>query len=99
MIEEAFANGTCNGAQCAVKFDEQPFWSPKGDYRVLDTDYDNYSVVYSCTDVLGFGKFHYVWVLTRQQQVSDEIKNKIEFILQDRVPEYSYDNFIVTKHD
>ena len=80
-IESAFANGTCNGAQCGIKFEQQPTWTPKGDYRVLDTDYESYSVVYSCSDVLGFGKFHYVWVLTRDQVISEAIKLKATSIL------------------
>jgi len=37
----------------------------KGDYRVFDTDYTSYSLVYSCTD-FSLGKFNYVWVLARK---------------------------------
>ena len=37
-----------------------------GDYRVLDTDYDNYTVIYNCTG--GDSNLHYwefAWILTR----------------------------------
>ena len=37
-----------------------------GDYRILDTDYDNYSVIYNCTG--GDSNVHYsefAWILTR----------------------------------
>ena len=39
-----------------------------GDYRVLDTDYTNFAVVYSCTTILGgcLSIFKYVWVLSRK---------------------------------
>jgi apolipoprotein D and lipocalin family protein len=35
-------------------------------YWVLGTDYENYSVVYSCTDIL-FAKGEVVWILMRQR--------------------------------
>ncbi|XP_043465732.1 apolipoprotein D-like [Leptopilina heterotoma] len=34
-------------------------------YWILDTDYDNYAVVFSCTD-LGLFHFKIVWILTRK---------------------------------
>eukprot|EP00347_Sterkiella_histriomuscorum_P022798 403337119 len=45
---------TCKGSNCKVKFD--PFYIPPGPYFVVDTDYSNYAVVYSCTNYL-FGLF------------------------------------------
>jgi len=53
----------------------------KGDYRVIDTDYKNFSLVYSCTDFF-FGKFYYVWVLSREPVFSEanlqKVLNEIE---------------------
>lgn len=68
-IEGAFANGTCNGPKCAILFDGAPSFA-KGDYRVLETDYDNYSIVYSCSSILGF-KYQLTWLLTRAQTITD----------------------------
>ncbi len=55
----------------------------KGDYRVVDTDYKNYSLVYSCTDIF-FGKFYFVWIIAREpvlpeatlERLLNEIQNK-----------------------
>lgn len=44
------------------------FWIPflKAPYAVIDTDYDNYSIIASCPRY-GFGNGH-IWILTREQQ-------------------------------
>ncbi len=73
-IETAKATAKCNGAQCKVYF--VPFVG--GDYRVLSTDYENYSIVYSCEDsFLGKSSDELIWVLARQPQLSEEIKTKV----------------------
>lgn len=63
---EAYCDG--NTAQCHVRFSNL---SPFGDYEVLDTDYNNYTVVYSCTS---FWFFHAEagWVLTRDATFNAE---------------------------
>ena len=53
----------CNGAACKVKF----FLAYTGDYRVVLTDYINYSLVYSCEDFYGFAKNENLWILSRAQ--------------------------------
>ena len=55
---------TCAGASCKVKF--EAFYIPPGNYQLLDTDYTNYAVVYSCTNFF-FGLFRneLAWVLGR----------------------------------
>jgi apolipoprotein D and lipocalin family protein len=47
------------------------FWSKyfKGDYRVVNTDYKNYTIVYSCSDYF-FGKFYFAWILSRTPELS-----------------------------
>ena len=58
-------SGDADGDEYArARFDEHgngkvKFWFfPEGNYVVLDTDYDNYSIVYGCDNWL-FGLFHY----------------------------------------
>ncbi|RMZ93383.1 apolipo D [Brachionus plicatilis] len=42
-------------------------------YHVWLTDYDNYSLVYSCDIILGFIKFEAAWILSRSKEL-DEAK-------------------------
>ena len=46
-----------------VKFDN--FFIPEAPYNVISTDYDSYSIVYSCSLAFGVSKFEFMWVLTR----------------------------------
>ncbi|XP_077295531.1 apolipoprotein D-like isoform X2 [Arctopsyche grandis] len=57
--------GAANEGKLSVVFPSIPF-GRAAPYWVLDTDYTNYAVVYSCTD---FFIFHtdIVWILTRAQ--------------------------------
>ncbi|KAK9873418.1 hypothetical protein WA026_022482 [Henosepilachna vigintioctopunctata] len=49
-----------------------PFGAP---YWILETDYDNYTVVWSCTD-MGLFNVRFSWILTRSRTPSDSIMNK-----------------------
>ena len=94
VVEQAHATAKCNGAQCKVYF--APFVG--GDYRVLSTDYTNYSLVYSCEDLLGV-KDEMIWVLTREQELTDDIKAEINGVLKAKIPSYDVANNVrVTKH-
>lgn len=56
-----------------VKFSSfQPVW---GDYNVIDTDYDNYTFIYSCFSA-GWGLIQqeYYWILTREPLSADSSK-------------------------
>jgi len=52
--------------------------STTANYNVVDTDYDSYSVVYSCSSVLFFFKAEFLWILTRDQIPSDELITEVE---------------------
>ena len=54
--------------QCTITFNQQPF-SECPNYQILDTDYENYSVVNSC----GEG-FQHVFILSRTQILADDLE-------------------------
>ena len=99
LVEEAEKTnitGTahCTGAQCSVKFFT---YAPAGDYRVVATDYEDFSIVYSCNDILGIAKLEYLWILSRQHDIElntnlgttwDEIKE----IIEREIPNFDYAN-------
>jgi apolipoprotein D and lipocalin family protein len=43
----------------------------KGDYQVVNTDYENFTIVYSCTNLL-VARSEFFWILSRHPQVSAE---------------------------
>ena len=73
----------------AVAFDGMPeqLVDDEPNYLVIDTDYDTYSIVYSCGNVLGFFTFDMLWVLAREPTLSEDtltsIRDKIETVLPD----------------
>jgi lipocalin len=68
-----------------VKF----FWfSPNADYRVMDTDYENYALVYACNDIF-LGKVDLVWILTRAQNPEQKYIDQALATLKARVPEFN----------
>ena len=57
-------------------FDASPdLTKPVGNYNVLSTDYDNYSIVYSCSEPWYGGKTENVWILTRTNTIADLTSN------------------------
>lgn len=83
-VDGATAVATFDGAHGKVKF----FWyAPAGDYQVLDTDYENFAIVYSC-DTYYVAKTEYIWILTRQQVVDDSVIMKALKTLKEKVPDY-----------
>lgn len=67
----AYGEAYCDrdgAANCHVRFSEL---SPWGGYQVLDTDYDSYAVILSCTSV---GVYHWSWgwVLSRTPTLEDD---------------------------
>ena len=60
--------------QCYVRF-FAPFvrWTDEPNYIIVDTDYDNYSIVYSCDgeDMLA------LWIMSRTPTISDDMKTEL----------------------
>ena len=70
-IEEAIGKAICDGPQCQVGFFGA---ATNGDYRVVSTDYDNFALIYSCTPAFGSIKAEFVWLLSRDAVLSDDLK-------------------------
>ncbi|TKS79604.1 Apolipoprotein D [Collichthys lucidus] len=64
----AMAKDPTEPAKLLVSFFEN---SPPAPYWVLSTDYDNYSLVYSCTD-LGILHVEFAWIMSRQPTMPEE---------------------------
>ena len=47
----------------------------KGSYNVLDTDYNSYTVIYTCDTFFGAIVTEYVWILSRDPELRS---NKFE---------------------
>merc|ERR1719167_1134851 len=72
------SNGTArptegSPAELIVSFDGVPFSSSSPNYRVGETDYENYAIVYNCKSILGFLKKESLWFLTRSQTPKEAI--------------------------
>lgn len=58
-----------NGAgQCFITFNHQPY-SECPNYQIVETDYENYSIVHSC----GYG-FQHVFILSRMPYLADNLE-------------------------
>lgn len=66
-------------------------WS--GKYKVVHTDYNSYSIVYSCMNVLGVYHTESIYVLTRDALVkeSDQWKMKVHDVLKKIREKFTYD--------
>ncbi len=63
----------------------------EGDYRIMDTDFDNYSIVYGCSNLI-FWKFELAWVLFRNP-------NKFNTELSEKYSNYLFEKFGFLKKD
>lgn len=73
----AEAKGKCpsSEAKCSVNFGPdflEHIDIALGKYWVLRTDYENYAIVYSCSEIFSFYHSEYLWILTREKNPSQE---------------------------
>ncbi|CDW71967.1 apolipoprotein d-like [Stylonychia lemnae] len=95
-VVDFHGSATCAGgeARCKVKFNA--FIS--GDYRVIATDYQNYSLVVSCQNNI-FSNFEIVWILSQQKTISEDKLQEVKTILAKELPNYPFENLLRTIHD
>ena len=70
---------------------------PSGDYKVVETDYDSYTVIYTCTGVSHIYNIEYVWILTRDANPSDETMQKAFDAVTNKIPGYDLSNLYSTE--
>lgn len=60
-------------------------WDHRADepinYHVLATDYDNYSIVWDCTDLEGGRSNEDAWVLSKAQELNEEVVAEVQAVL------------------
>lgn len=57
--------------------------TPYGPYWVLETNYTDYSIVYSCTNVLHLFHFDFAWILARSPSLPAETVQHAKQLLTD----------------
>ncbi|XP_049888899.1 apolipoprotein D-like isoform X1 [Epinephelus moara] len=90
LNKELLADGTINSisGSAMAKDPSEPAklsvsffaFSPPAPYWVLSTDYDNYSLVYSCTD-LGVVHVEFAWIMSRQPTLPEETMEELHSTL------------------
>ncbi|XP_029309802.1 apolipoprotein D-like [Cottoperca gobio] len=73
----ATAKNPSEPAKLQVSFFEN---APHAPYWVLSTDYDNYALIYSCTD-LGVLHLDFAWILSRQPTLPEETLEELHSTL------------------
>ena len=74
-----------------VSFGGMPEMDNEPNYFVLDTDYDTYSVVYSCSNINDLLTFEMMWILSRTPTLSQEALDSIIAKIGEEVPTYNFD--------
>jgi len=58
--------------------------SPQANYWIVDTDYDTYSLVYSCVDINGYARGEIYWILARENTLPDDTIARLKKVLTER---------------
>ena len=75
--------------KCNVAFFSDPSVDGKRNYQIIDTDYDNYSIVYNCDEYLGGLIYNnYFWILSRTPTMSSQEYDARYATISEAVPSY-----------
>ncbi|XP_005098523.1 apolipoprotein D-like [Aplysia californica] len=72
-----------------------PF-SPKAEYKIVETDYSSYSLVFSCASIADIFNTQFAWILSRTRTLDKAVVSRLENTL----AQYHIDvsSFIPTNH-
>ena len=51
--------------------------SPHVPYWIVDTDYETYSMIWSCLDLSGLVQADFAWILSRKNTLDEAVMNKL----------------------
>ena len=72
--------------QCFVKFFLQPFYDAPN-YQIIDTDYENYSIIYACHE----DDMQYLWLMSRTNTLDDDLLASMMDKARAALPNYDFD--------
>ncbi|XP_060066467.1 apolipoprotein D-like [Ylistrum balloti] len=73
-IGDGYVPDKTEPAKLQVKFGKD---IPYGNYWILDTDYKNYTLIYSCKDVLDLTHVEFCWILSRERTLAAQTKEML----------------------
>ena len=71
--------------QCFVQFFTQPFYDSPN-YQIIDTDYENYSLIYACHE----DDMQYLWFMSRTPTMDDDTYQMLLEKAKVAVPNYDF---------
>ena len=100
-VTSALGQARCSSdvsGQCQVRFSQ---FAPWGDYRVVSTDYETYSIVYGCSSFFGAFSYEYLWVLSRDVHETGsaeaaQFQDKVYGIINEKLAGFDTNKLTVT---
>ena len=100
-----YVNGSArcptNDGKCWVTFN---WWgnppdvnAKKANYNILSTDYDNYTIIYGCSNTWYGGKQESAWIMTREKTASPSAVKAYETMLNQLMPIYNQESMDVSE--
>ena len=84
-------NGKDDASLVVELQDGMPSPSDRANYTIMDSDYDTYSIVYSCESIwYGFASWENLWILAREPEISDELLGTLADKIDETLPEYEF---------
>ena len=81
--------------KCYANFKRDGKMDKPANYLILDTDYENYTIVYTCLDLPGgIAHFDTLWYLLREPTLIEGMfETQIAPIIKAAIPKYNYDRW------